>query len=162
LYRDDVQALDQGGLRGVIGRNDDGVEAALSRQGDHGQDAGGVAYVAVQGKLAQEEQGRLSSMVSICTSSLATQSTPPSPGISALDTTPGALLHAIGFQTKLCLKSKCVLFSLPDQNSFILLLQVMRFVANLLLNLNWCCGAYAVASDGYSSGPPSRVGADLP
>ena len=40
---------------GVLGRDVDGLDLPLAGEGDHGEDAVGVADSAVEGKLAQEE-----------------------------------------------------------------------------------------------------------
>src|SRR5207248_548839 len=55
LDRDHLHLTDEGGFEGVDGGDGDGGDATLAGQGDHGQDAGGVAQGAVEAELAQKE-----------------------------------------------------------------------------------------------------------
>ncbi len=51
----DLHSLDEGGLRRVYRRHEDGVKAAFFGQSSHGEDAGGVAYPTVEGEFTDEE-----------------------------------------------------------------------------------------------------------
>jgi hypothetical protein len=56
LYGYDLQSLDQRGLRGIYGRDEDALEALFLGHANHGQDALGVAHCAVEGEFADEEE----------------------------------------------------------------------------------------------------------
>src|SRR5579885_641566 len=51
----DDDLLDQRGLDGIDGRHENGFDAFLTRQGDHWQDAVGMAQAAIERKLAQKQ-----------------------------------------------------------------------------------------------------------